>query len=161
MESLDVTYAGIPVLIENAQGPAKTYLICGFDDYALIDFSLSPTGQQRAITRVRPMPNFWYPKFLVAQDPEDMTHYGPAFFIAEEDVPKAVQISASEFRHGQKKAFFMVLKPDGANWRVKKTDVYANVHNSLGSTKAKANWPMQCKFVDGIWMIDVAECVAE
>ncbi len=161
MQSLDVTYAGIPVLIQNALGPAEARLICGYDDYALIDLSTSPTGQQRAITRVRPMPNFWYPKFLVAQDPEDMTHYGPAFFIAEEDVPKAIRISFSEFRLGQKKAFFMVLKPDGANWRVKKTDVYANVHNSLGSTKAKANWPMQCKFIDGIWMIDVAECVPE
>lgn len=158
-ESLDITYAGIPKLLKDNGGPGDTYFLSGYDNWAIIDLGYGPEGQNRATTRVQSMPNSWTPKFLVSQDPNDITHYGPATFVSEENVPKAVAISETEWRLGQKKAFFMVLKPDGTNWRVKKTEVYANVHNSLGSTEAKANWPMQAKFIDGIWMIDVAECV--
>jgi len=158
-ESLDITYAGIPKPLKDNGGPGDTYFLSGYDNWAMIDLGYGPEGQNRATTRVQSMPNSWTPKFLVSQDPNDITHYGPATFVSEENVPKAVAISETEWRLGQKKAFFMVLKPDGTNWRVKKTEVYANVHNSLGSTEAKANWPMQAKFIDGIWMIDVAECV--
>lgn len=159
-ESLDIVYAGIPKLLKDAGGPEYTYLLSGYDNWAIIDLGYGPEGQNRATTRVQSMPNGWTPKFLIAQDPGDITHYGPAFFISEENVPKATAVGNNEWKLGQKKAYFMFLKPDGTNWRVKKTTIYANVHNSLGTTEAKANWPMQAKFIDGIWMIDVAECVA-
>jgi len=160
-QSLDVTYAGIPKLIQDAGGPDDTYFLGAYDNWAIIDMGYGPKGQDRLTTRVQSMPNSWTPKMLVAQDPLDVTHYGPAFFITEQNVPKAVQVG-DEWVLGQRRGYFMYVRPEaptGGKWKVKKTDVYANVHNSLGSTEAKADWPMQCKFIDGIWMIDVAECV--
>jgi hypothetical protein len=153
-ESLDITYAGIPKLLKDAGGAAETYFLTGFDDWALI----SVCGD-KVTTRVQSLMNGWVPQFIVAQDPNNITHYGPAFFISDADIPKATLVG-SEWKLGQGRAYFMWLRPaDGPGWKVKRSTVYANVHNSLGTTKAKANWPMQAKFIDGIWMIDVAECV--
>lgn len=155
LESTDTTYAGIPKPFETE---GSQYLLTGYDNWAIIDLGYGASGQNRATTRIQSLPNSWYPKYLMSQDPNDMTHDGPAFFVSETDIPKATAVSSTEWKVGQGRAYFMVLKPDGASWVLKKTDVYSNVHNTLGSTKAKANWPMQCKFIDGIWCIDVAEC---
>jgi hypothetical protein len=155
LESTDTTYFGVPKPYESG---GVQNILTGYDNWAIIDLGFGPDGQDRITTRIQSLPNSWYPKCLIAQDKEDMTHDGPALFVSEADIPRATEISSTEWKVGQGRAYFMVLKPDGASWRMKKTTVYANVHNTLGSSKARANWPMQAKFIDGIWCIDVAEC---
>jgi hypothetical protein len=153
-ESLDVTYAGIPKLIKDDGGPDNTYFLSGHDDWAVIHLS-----RGNVKTRVRSLPNWWTPKFLIAQDPEDITHEGPGYFIADANIPKATVLPSGEWKLGQGKAYFMRLVPIGSQqFKLRRTNVYVNVYNTLGSSAAKANWPMQCKFIDGVWCIDVAEC---